>query len=549
MPLRLETPQVQATLSTALGLPVRVEGTSLTVSPWPAVELRGVSGEMDALPWLPLSLRVDRIEAGGRGLLSANREGPPGLPSDSWAELAGIRASAGPLSLRDGTLNLAGGESAVELRGSALGTHGGWVEATGWLPDPERRAGPLRLYLADLIVPLPSPQLQSVGAGRRTLSLGGVVTLERRGAESDELELELRVRGLRSQSAGEWLRGSLRGRSLRQGGRFLPGTRLSADFELREIGGARSLNAVHGPVRAVAELGGGPGRLEIEADLRDVRIRLGEMFEKPAGERARARIRARLAQGGLSHLRAEVTTRGLRIELERVSSDPEQEWRITTSRMSLARLRKRIPALHERGWAIDGDVSLSGRWSPSGGLRAALEFRNVELAGIGARLVSLSADYAAETLRFRCPDLRVGGQSIALSGVLERGPDPGVARVRLDGRSVALDLEPLTEALAPLWAGRAEHLGGEAAAEWEKVAIPLVRTLRSHPGILERVLIQSARLQIDRVSGLGLEARDAEISLRLLDRVLRVEHRHGGSGPAASFDIDLDSWFPRPETS
>jgi hypothetical protein len=541
VPLRLETNRVQATLSTALGFPVRVEATSLTISPWPALELRGVSGQADAVPWLPLSLSVDRIEA---GLLSSARERTGDLPLD-WAELGGIRASAGPLSLRGGALSLDGADGALELKGRALGAHGGWLEATGWLPDPARRSGPLRLYVSDLVVPLPSPSLHSVGVGRRTLGFGGVVTLERSGAESEELDLELRIRGLRANSAGEWLRGSLRGRSVRQDGRFLPGTRLSADVELRDMGGARSLYAVHGPVRAVAAVVGSPGSLQVDADLRDVRIRLGEVFEKPVGERARARIRARLEQGELSSVHAEITTRDLRIHAERSAADPAEEWRVRTSRVSLARLRKRIPALQEAGWAIDGDVTLSGRWSPGRGLRGTLDFRNVELARIGARFVSLSADYAGGTLRFRCPELRVGGQAIELSGVLERGPEPGVARMRLDGRTHALDLERLAGALGPLWSGSSERLGADDATEWERVAIPVVRTLRSHPGVLEHLLIESARLKIGRVSGLGLEARDAEVSLRLLNRVLRIEHRHKSSGPAAGFDIDLDSWFPR----
>lgn len=542
-PMHIETTRVTGRLSDALGFPLDVREARWQSLLWPEIRLADIHGVSHALPWLPLRVRADRAVLTGYELLEPPRRGAAGAET---ALVEGFSIHSDFLSLCRGTLRLDALEGeGMRVRGRADGTQGGWVEVIGALGG-EPTGDPLRIYLADLVVPLVPPALGPGGGDEPALRLEGSIETRPHGSEGELAELDLRVVGVRAERAGHWLEGRVQGRWSRQAGLTEPGTELRGRFELREMGGARDMHALHGPVDAQVSVTG--ERVSAEVDLDRVRVVLRDWFAKQPGERARISLRARLADGGLSRARAELRTEWGTLHAVR-EADARGEWRLETSWVALDSVRHALPALASLALAgsSTGSARLRGHWSPEGGLRARAELRDVRVPGLRTGVPEARIDLAPDRTVFRIPGLLIDGQKVEVHGSVrweQQGPTAPLT-VLLEARAPRIDLERLSDSLSPLWGGPGKS-SPATEASWQEAAVRLLGALRARPKLLERLDVQRAWVDVGHVTGLGLDQRAVALRLSLAERVMRVEQLDPAeSQPVRSFDIDLDGWMPR----
>jgi hypothetical protein len=536
-PMQLRRVELQQALSRSLGVPLEIGDVVWQLLPWPELRLLNAEARARLLERLPLEIRVERAEVGASGPFDlVPSGGPPGR-----VRLVGLELHAGPLVLRDGTLELEREGPVLAVRGRALGAYGGWLDVSGALAEGPLPAPPVRVYAANLDLPVPMPTAFDAPAADARLRVSGVVSLSRAGQEGDELEVDLHLRGLRPDGGGEWLDLTVRGRLARHAGVLLPGTELAFDGWVRDLAGVAEPRAVHGPVRGRLVVSGALDALHVRADVdvSGLRIRYGEWFDKLAGVAARAVLRGRLGPDGLDRARVDLRLGDLRARLERGG---DGEWRLHSGVRPVGAWLGHAPALRRALAGLSARARVRATRRPGDDPRGLLELREVALARRDARLTAeaASVQVAPGEGRLEARGLAIGGQRADLSGEARWAADqPLHAAFTLSAGE--LRIEPLCDAIAPLLATGPPPPRGEEP--WRTAVGGVVKLLREDPGLLPRLRLEPGRLRFERLVGLGLDSRDAEIVLTIRDQTLRITHRDAAS--ERRYRVDLGGWMPR----
>jgi hypothetical protein len=470
--------------------------------------------------------------------------------------LKGVAVDAGPLALRAGDFEFVDTPFGTRVEGRALGAFGGWVEVSGILEPTHPDAPPLRIYLDGLQLPSPIPSglLNASGLlaadATGTVALSGVVWVRGGGPETRDIELDLRATGLRADAGGEWLRLHVRGRVGQVGGRLTPDARIEFDGELLDVGGVEQLRVFRGGLHGQLTLSGDltAPRFGLVADLSAVRMRIGDWFEKAAGEPARVVVRGHWSGGEMSDTTAEMLVAGARLQIERDPLDPEDVWRLRSSWVPLGLIAKHAPFLRRIEADLEGRARLRAKLGPDVarariellGLRGSLAGRPLE-----SRAVELQLEPAAISLTVQ--GVRFAGQELDLTGQIGWEPEPGPIRVALEASARQLDLAALGEALLPLL-GSDDPENAEDAPLLDEFTRRAAKLLRSRPILLERLRVEPAILRVERLRGFGLDLENASVRTVLADRQLRIEQsdRTTRDRPRI-YAVDLGRFVPRLE--
>lgn len=536
-PIQVRRAEVQTALSRSLGVPLEIGDVVWQLLPWPELRLQSAEARAQLLERLPVSVRVQRAEVGPLGLL-------PGGPGPASIRLVGLELEAGPLSLRDGELALEREGSVLSVRGRASGAHGGWLDVSGGLAEGPVEAPPLRVYVADLDLPVPMPTAIDTSGADARLRVTGVVSLRRAGNEGDELDVDLRLRGLRPEGEGEWLELAVRGRLARHAGVILPGTELAFDGWLRDLAGREEPRAIHGPLRGRVAASGGVDALSVRGhlDFSGLRIKLGDRFYKEAGVSARADLRGRVAKTGLERARVDLRLGDLRASLER-GGGADGEWRLRSAWNPIGAWLARVPALRNQVPELRGLARVRAvRSVADGQTRGSLQLRDLAVGARGATVDvdEVVLDVATGSARLVASGVEIGGQRADLSGRASWQPDRPL-HVTFTLAAGELRLEPLCEAVAPLLASGPPPPRGEEP--WRTAIAGVVRLLREDPRLLPRLQLDPGRLQFERLVGLGLDSHDAVIDLTIREQTLRISHRDAAH--QNRYRVDLGGWMPR----
>jgi len=545
-PASLHGPDVETALAKRLGYPVEISGAHWRWDPWPAVELRdAVAHPRGSAAALPLTVRSQQVLI--RGL-------PFGLRADQSPyraiEFSGLELHSGPFGLRDAFISLEDRRDIVELKGRALGTSGGSIEISGTLGGRDPKANPLRIYLAQLELPVVELFETPPDAGWGNVRVSGVVTIEGDLDRRQEIDFDLEGAGLRQEGIGDWLRTLVRGRLIRQGGRFVAGNPVRVSAEVRELGAARDLRVVHGGIDLSLDVEGdtNSGHVVVDADLEKLRLRLGSWLEKPSNTPGSIRYEAHWAPAGHWSGNGTFELGKLRARVDGVSMGKFAGWRVRGLSLPLSELQAYVPALRVLPRPPEGELELDLHRTLGGGTEGQVWAKGVRLS-MGSQSIKIPRariDLVSDRAVFEAPKLVVGGQTLSLSGSIEWVPSPGRLHLRLDVRAGQLDLERLMAVASPLWGGDGKSTGPAGPNASTEIATAIVQKLRAHPRMLTRLQIESAVLKADRLRGFGLDTKNAHYRLVLVDRLLQLEQASGsGSQGPTRYALDLQGWVPK----
>ena len=545
-PASLHGPDVETALAKRLGYPVEISGAHWSWDPWPAVELRdAVAHPRGPAAALPITIRAQRVLL--RGL-------PFGLRADQSSyraiEFSGLELHSGPFGLRDAFVVLEDRRNIVKLKGRALGTSGGSVEISGALGGRDPTANPLRIYLAHLELPVVELFETPPDAGWGNLRVSGVVTIEGDLDRRQEIDLDLEGAGLRREGTGDWLHTLVRGRLIRQGGRFVAGNPVQITAEVRELGAAREFRIVHGGIELSLDVSGdtNSGHVVVDADLERLRLRLASWLEKPSNTPGSIRYEVHWAPESRWSANGTFELGKLRARVDSFSTGKFAGWRVRGLSLPLSELQEYVPALRVLPRPPEGELELDLHWTPEGGTEGQVWAKDVRLS-MGSQSIEIPRariDLISDRAVFDAPELVAGGQTLSLSGSIEWVPSPGRLHVRVDVRAGQLDLERLLEVVSPLWGGDGKSTGPGGPDASTEIATAIVQKLRAHPRMLRRLQIESAVLEADRLTGFGLDTKDAHYRLTLADRLLQLDQASGsGSQRPTRYVLDLQGWVPK----
>jgi hypothetical protein len=280
-------------------------------------------------------------------------------------------------------------------------------------------------------------------------------------------------------------------------------------------------------------------RVDLVANLSELRMRLGEAFDKPAGVPAFVRIEGRWSEGELRSARGRLDLGPTRVRIEQADA---KSWSFSTSWLSIERLRALVPAFDRLPEGLVGTVRASGRWEPERGVSGEVEVRDARLRldDDEIRLASGRVHFDSDSIHLEAPGLQLEEQKLDLwvdySGTVGDAP----LRLRVGGRAAALDLERVADVLGPL-------LGAPLVdPTLEDVLREVVSELRARPRLLRRLEIAPSVLRVDRLRGMEMHADGALIRLEFRDQTLHLACADGEGGmPDQSVAIEFASWAPR----
>jgi hypothetical protein len=544
-PVRLDPAELRGFLERELGGVASIGSARWYAAPSPRLTLSQVGHTRSLLDRWPLHIAADRVTVEGLPLPRSGWIGsearpssaaPAGRPGYDRVSVEGLRLEFGPLELEGGDWTLTRDADRLRIAGWALGATGGRVDGRG---EIDARGLPaLRFYLSDLALkPFPRP----TGAVGGALHLGGTIALSSTGRAAERFDVDLRAEGVRGPGRERWLDADLRGVLERSGGMLLPGTRIAAVGALRDVAGAHDLYAVHGPARATLTLVGPTDapRVDLVANLRELRMRLGEAFEKPAGVPAFVRLEGRWSNGELRGARGRLDLGPTRVRIEQADA---KSWSFSTSWLSIDRLRALVPALDRLPKGLVGTVRVSGRWGLERGIAGEVEVRDARLRldDDEIRLASGRVHFGSDFIHIEAPGLQLEEEQLDLwvhyAGTIGAAP----LRLRVGGRAAALDLGRVADVLEPI-------LGAPLVdPTLEDVLREVVYELRARPRLLRRLEIAPSVLRVDRLRGMGMHADGALIRLEFHDQILHLGCADGEGGmPDESVSVEFTSGGPR----
>ena len=541
-PARLHSLDLETSLAEHLGYPVPIESAHWRWDPGPTVELRDAVAYPGRFHALPVAIRARKVLLRGIASLLGDESGSYGE-----IELTGLDLSLGPLGLRDAMLKLEAVASGLYVQGRAYGAHGGSVEISGALGEADPTLNPLRVYMAQLDLPILELLPALAGLDQGPVRFTGVITIAGDLEQRQEFDFDLDGVGLRRESSGEWLQTQIRGRLVRQDGRFQSGEALQIRSEVRELDASRELRAMHGGVDLELALTGDAesGRLVLDANMEELRLRLANLLEKPADSPGSVHYEAYWAPKGRRGSLGTLELGGLRLRLDRTLSGSSSSWRLRSRSLPLAELRAYVPALQVLPESAQGQLTLDIVWRPERGIAGEVTLHDIKLE-LGSRSIEIPSgriDLTPDAAHFQAPRVVLAGQSMSIDAALEWLPATGRTHVSVTLGADDLDLEPIMDLTAPLWARGGDDSTPDTS---EDIAVAVVQALRAQPRLLARLQINPAILEVGHITGFGLDATHARYRLELVDQVLRLEQGARSSQiPEHRYVLDLQSWMPK----
>jgi hypothetical protein len=528
-PVGVDAERLRSTIEQQLGGELGIGSVAWHWLPTPVVELRDLRHRR------PLAIAGTlELRAGSVDLYPSAGEGSG---ASGEAHIDGLQADLGPLRLVRGHARLVARDGGGRLEARALGRLGGWLDATA--ERTPRGAQSLSLYLADLAVPFEIP---SDVESPRNVQLDGTLTLEGSDRSSERLRVDLGARALHHEARESWLEASLQGELVRHAGRWLDGSRLAVRASLRDLDGERDLRAIHGETRGTLALSGDATspRFAAVLDLRELRLRWGDLLDKPAGRGARIEINGRWRDGGAERVQAELSAGAYRLW---AASEDGERWTLRSSWISLDVLREHVPLVRRLPSALSARARLSARIGPDGEPVGRLELRDVQLV-LGDRRVRLETGllrFESGAWRLEAPGVQLGPEQVDLHIEYAPSDTAGPLRVRLSGRASSLDLVEVARVLEPLLGTPREN------PSLEDVLTPVVGHLRARPRLLDRLHVDASALRVDQLRGLGLDVDDALIRFDLSNRRLHLACEGtslDGVPSERSVIVVIDGWAP-----
>jgi hypothetical protein len=544
-PGRLHGQDLEAALAQRLGYPVHIGDAKWSFEPFPSVELRDAVAYPNGPKALPIAIRARHIRLSRLPFLSM-------LERSSYREVdvSGLELRCGPLGIRDAVVKLEERRDVVRLKGRALGAQGGSIEISGALGGDDPTLDPLRIYLAQLELPILDLLHALPDPGWGEMRFSGVVTIEGDLEKQQEIDLDLEGAGLRRGRGGDWLQTAVQGRLIRRGGRFVPGHRVKIHGEVRELASNRDLRAVHGGIDLWLDLAGDAdsGHVVLDADLEKLRLRMAELLEKPADTPASVHYEAHWAPGGQRSAQGVFALGKLRVRVDSVNSRSFSGWRLRSLSLPLAELREYLPAVRVLPDPPQGEVAIDVGWAPDRGAEGEILLRDVRLLveGQSVEIPFARIDLTSARATFEVPRLVVADQSLGLDGSLEWVPSPGRTHLRIKVRGDHLDFESLMKIAAPLWARGGTSSKAPQNLSGTEMGTAIVQALRAQPRMLSRLQVEPAILEVGRLTGFGLDKADARYRLELSDRFLRLEQRDRASlDRPRRYALNLSAWVPK----
>ncbi len=537
-PARIESQTLETLLAQRLGFPVRVGSAAWRLSPWPILEVHDAVAFPEVPGHWPIGLSAERVLCRGMSPWRANER-----PDGEEIALSGLDLRYGPVGVRDAQLVVRHDTAGLRIEGRARGTWGGSVKVVGTLGIDELAPEPLRIYLSHFEVP-PPHRLLPVPWDWGTTRISGVVTVTGGSKAGHRVELDLTTATRRAEGPGDWLETTIQGDALFRDGRLQPGPPLRVRASVRELGGGKEMHALHGDVDLAVELLGSlaAGLLTVEADLAGLRVRSGRWLEKPAGVAASLHYERSWSPGARGREQAILRLGALELSLEPVAREEGAGWRMRSKAVPLGELHRHVPAVRALPAALTGTLDLDGLWHPERGLTAQVAVRHAraESESFSIAVPSARLELAPDRFHLRAATVRLGDQNLELEGSLQRLAASGREKITLSIRARALNLVPVAELAALFWGDE------EPIVTWEDLAREVVLTVRSYPGLLERIELEPAILTLGRLYGLGVAIPDARYRLTLVDQMLKI--RTLGTctpDPCPRYAVDLSRWLPK----
>ncbi len=544
LPLRLEVGGPQQFGPGPGGMALGVERITVGLLPWQDLALLQVEASVPLPRGDALRLEAARVqvEAAGVGIGGA-------WSADAIDALVAERlhGTLGPIRLADGSLEVRREGSRLKLRGWATGADGGRLDVQGDVLAKPPHTGQIRLY--------PSHLRFLAGPSAEPLEMSGAVIVKRLEQETDRIQLVLDVTAPQTSlesrmSVGpngmlDRLVARVEGTLERHGGRFTPESVLRFLGRIRVFETSPQLRALHGLFHGSVRVRGSMEslRTELSLDLSDVRVRLGDQLDKPAGVPGHIELKVRLEDG--QSLRAEGNVRldPLRARLVATERSRGLSFRLDTNWCPLTDVLERIPALRETGVTGTGRVRFTARGEGRASPTVSVEFADLTVplghAEVRVPRARLRMDPRAIVLEPTTLDLR--GEQLEVSGELIRPRRNLGWQLGLQVRASHLRLDPLVAFLRP-----DEQPSGAAAPDLEQTATTLVRRLHARSYSLRDVTVRPLVLEIDRVSGLGLPDRAIRLEAGLEDRVVRVKFDSEDNAKEPwTVCLDLRHWIPQ----
>jgi hypothetical protein len=544
LPLRVEVGGPQQLGSGAAGVAIQVERVTVGLLPWQDLALIQVKATVPLPGGDNLRLEAARVRVEGAGV---------GIGGSSFADsidglvAEGLSGNLGPIRLSDGSIEVRREGGRLKLRGWAAGADGGRLDVQADVSAKPPHTGQIRLY--------PSHLRFLAGPSAELLELSGAVIVKRLGQETDRIRLALDVIGPetssearmsgRSNGTPERLVARGEGTLARHAGQFTPESVVRFRGRIRDFETSPRKRALHGLFRGALSVRGSMGRLrtELELDLSDVRVRLGDRLDKPAGVPARVELKIELDEGQPLRAEGDVRLHPLRARLEAVQHSRGSSFRLDTNWCPLTDVLERVPALRKTGITGTGRVRVTARGEGRGSPTVSVELADLTVplgqAEVRVPHARLRMDDRAIVLPPATLDLQ--GEQLEVSGELLR-PRRNVGwKLGFRARGAHLRLDPLLAFLGP-----DERPSESAAVDLEAAATTLVRRLHAHSFSLRDLTIRPLLLEIDRVSGLGLPARAIRVEAGLEDRIARVKFdSQDGEAEPWAICLDLKHWIPQ----
>ncbi|MEE8556433.1 MAG: hypothetical protein V3T14_00945 [Myxococcota bacterium] len=523
LPLRIE---VGGSHRVELGGGVTLEVDRVTVGLLPIHHLALL--QVGARVPLPGGRAVDlqAAEVKVRGVGAGIFGGEPGGDFEEFLA-TGLVGSFGLLRIVDGELEAKRSSRVLQVWGWGEGSKGGRIDLQGQLGARAPHLGTLRLYLDNVRI---APRSSS-----EPLDLSGTIVYERLSQENDRVRVALDVRG-----PAERLRARVEGSVERLGGQFRPGSSLRVQGFVRDFGRSGIDHALHGPFSGSAAVRGSIESLELqlEVDLSELRILIGDQLDKAPGVKTRVELTLKARHDEAPRASARVRLGSMRATASGLYSGGSGRWILQTGWCPVGELIEHVPLLRSPGVAGTGFVRAKMRWHDGDRPSLNLEVANLAVPlGRGTLQVS-HADlrFDGETLALEPTTLSLAGEELSVQGsVVSRGEGWDV---EVQGRAAHLQIEPVAALFGPT-------LPDTRAADFETLATEAVGWLRRRSFALRDLRVRPLLLEIGRFQGFGLSERDLRLEARFEDRVIRVRYETAGGAEPQTLCLDLKRFVPR----
>ncbi len=532
-PLSVRPEGVETALSESLGFPVHVDAVEWSLHPLPALRLKRAALKIDSVA--SFELNSENVFVHG------------GLSPDV-VELDGFELELGPLELRGGSLRFERNDAGFEAEGRALGKHGGFIELTGGLGRPPEQRSPLRFYLSKLGLPVSSVVQHGSSERFGNVELTGMLTADGLPDEQQDWVVSLDAHG---DSTGlRWLDAHISGALRLVQGQFLPSSELEFRGEIRDVEGGEAQRVVHGEFHLVAQIAGDrqAGRMVINADLDELRVRLGEHFDKASGVPGQLRIETYWEAGGPPRSQGTLKLGAVEIHFDHQFDGNASVLDFVSETIDLQMLQAMVPALRDTGATLSGELKALGRWDSDFGWNALAELNRSYFLSSGPPIYIPKLLARMENSRYwaEAPELTWSGEPLAVQIDAEHLSDTTGLRVGIHVETDRLNLNDLQ----PLARWFDIDLDPNTPIDTEEAAYEMIRVLQSPPNWLEDVELRPLTIAVGNLVGPDIAETNAVFRMEFANQRVRFEHRREQDPiPVRRLALNLNGWIPTIEES